>query len=87
MHITSLAALKRALKDGAEIVVLDHQRSELIGTRRRPDLVQSNGYHWFEERISRRCFAPFPKASQVLFNPDGTIQFHSPRLVFRLEDR
>lgn len=76
----TLADLKRAVNAPDTIIrVVSHWQPQLVGTTRKPFDVQTNGY-WFmgpqlaDNRIVR-MWAPFPKASQLRFNEDGTVTF------------
>jgi hypothetical protein len=80
MRVDSLAALKRAIATPNVVIrVLDHWQGQLKGTTRTPIKIQTNGY-WFMgcdyKGTMCRMFADLPKASQLRFNPDGSVTFH-----------
>jgi hypothetical protein len=80
LPITSLASLKRAVAiPNVVIRVLDHWQDNLKKTTRTPTKVQTNGYFYDgPDRTGKvvRMWAPIPKASELRFNPDGSVTFH-----------
>lgn len=84
LNVKSLAAIKRALADGAAIEIVEHRRMpSLTGTIRKPTQLQGNGY-WWETGSGQRSWHEYPQASSFLFNSDGTIQTSEPPMTFRL---
>lgn len=68
--MSTLKAFKAAIKVGMQIRVTDHWVERWRGSVRTVVAVQGNGY-WFKHLGERdRCWAEFPKASQLQF--DGT---------------
>ena len=67
----SLAALKRALRPGMQLTVLDHWIARHRGSVRTIIKVQGNGYWFTQPGDATRYWGPFPKASELKF--DGTV--------------
>jgi hypothetical protein len=85
IRIESLAALRRAPKIGAPIVVMAHWQERLRGTTRTPKKVQQNGYAYDGTDNDGRactmwCYHP-SKRAEVRFNEDGSVTYFpdSPR--------
>jgi hypothetical protein len=88
MAITSLASLKRAIgTPGVVIRCLAHWQSHLVGTTRTPKPVrrggrngiQTNGYYFdgtTKDGKTEEMWAPTPKASELRFNPDGSVTYY-----------
>jgi hypothetical protein len=80
LPVTSLASLKRAIATPNIIIyVEEHWQENLAATSRVPSRIQTNGY-WFyglnRQGERKEMWAPTPKASELRFNPDGTVTYY-----------
>lgn len=67
----TLKAFKAAIKPGLQVRVVEHWIERYHNTVRTVTAVQGNGYWFTQPGEPKRCWGPFPKASQLQF--DGTI--------------
>lgn len=80
MRIENLAQMKRAISTpGISIRVVSHWQGQLVGTTRTPTKIQTNGYYFEGPNLSGvvvRMWSGTPKASELRFNPDGSVTFY-----------
>lgn len=90
VQIRSLAQMKRVIATaGVQIRVLEHWRTELVGTSRTPIRIQTNCYTSLMEN-GKEGWNYYPKVEKLRFNGDGSVTFYpgermSWRLAFAVE--
>lgn len=45
LDITNLSQLKKAIKEGKQFIIQDHNKKEYIGQIRKPNVIQTNGFY------------------------------------------
>jgi hypothetical protein len=77
MEIKSLAALKRAITVGTKLRVIDHWKSDLLGTTRTIIKTQTNGVYYEIPGNDKwkRLWMPYPVAEHLSFPAPGRFRF------------
>ena len=73
--MNSLAALKRIIQPGLQLLAVEHWQPKLIGTVRTVIAVQGNGYWYRIPGDDRRMWSSYGKASEFTFPAADTYRY------------